>query len=104
MSPPGPIDDYATTPEDTPVTIDVLANDSDADGDTLSVTTVSDGAHGTVLINGDGTLTYTPAADYHGEDSFSYTISDGWGGEATGLVSVIVTPVNDAPVAAGGHN
>ena len=62
--------------------ITVLANDTDVDGDTLAVTAASDGAHGTVVINGDGTLTYTPVADYHGEDSFSYTSSDGQGGTA----------------------
>ena len=54
---------------------------------------------GTVTINGDGTLSYTPTANFNGTDTFSYTISDGNGGTATATVTVTVTPVNDAPVA-----
>src|SRR5207244_8662496 len=55
--------------------------------------------HGSVAINPDGTITYTPAANYNGADSFTYTISDGHGGTATATVSVTMTAVNDAPVA-----
>ena len=51
------------------------------------------------LINGDGTITYTPDKDFNGTDSFTYTISDGNGGTATATVTVTVAPVNDAPVA-----
>ncbi|RNM05153.1 tandem-95 repeat protein, partial [Dickeya undicola] len=91
--------DTATTAEDTPVTVNVLANDSDVDGDTLTVTAASAG-HGTVVINANGTLTYTPAANYNGSDTISYTVSDGHGGTATASVAVTITPVNDAPVAA----
>ena len=57
-------------------------------------------AHGTATANADGTITYTPAANFSGTDSFSYTISDGQGGSATAPVEVTVTDVNDAPVAA----
>ena len=56
-------------------------------------------AHGTATVNADGTITYAPAANYHGADSFSYTIGDGNGGTATATVSVTVTPTNDGPVA-----
>ena len=56
-------------------------------------------AHGTAMLNADGTFTYTPAADFNGADSFSYTIGDGNGGTATATVSVTVTPTNDGPVA-----
>ncbi len=91
-------DDAAATDEDTPVTIDVLANDSDVDGDTLVVAAVSQGAHGAVT-NTPSALTYTPALNWHGTDSFSYTVSDGNGGTATAAVTVTVAPVNDAPVA-----
>ena len=56
-------------------------------------------AHGTVTINAGGTVTYSPAANYNGPDSFSYTVSDGHGGTATAAVSVTVTNVNNAPVA-----
>ncbi|HEX9637847.1 MAG TPA: Ig-like domain-containing protein [Acidobacteriota bacterium] len=84
-------DDSATTPQDTPVTVDVLANDSDPDGDSLTVTGVSDPANGSAVSNGDGTVTYTPDAGFVGSDSFSYTISDGNGGTATATVSITVT-------------
>ena len=54
-------------------------------------------AHGTATVNADGTITYTPAANYHGADSFSYTIGDGNGGSATATVSVTVTAVERRP-------
>jgi len=92
-------DDTATTSEDTAVTIDVLANDSDADGDGLTVQSVGAAANGSVVINGDSTVTYTPAPNFFGGDSFTYTISDGAGGVDTASVAVTVLPVNDPPVA-----
>ncbi len=98
VSNPPPIahDDSATTPEDTVVVISVLANDTDPDGDPLTVTGAS-ASHGSVAINPDGTLTYTPNADYNGTDSITYAISDGQGGTSTAHVAVTITPVNDAP-------
>ena len=96
---PVAVDDTATTPEDTATTIAVLANDTDANGDTLTVTAVTTPAHGTAAINANGTVTYTPAANYAGADSFTYTIGDGQGAAATATVSVTVTGGNDAPVA-----
>src|SRR5206468_1054050 len=92
--------DTATTAEDTPVTIGVLANDSDADGDPLTITATTPAAHGTATSLPDGTITYAPALNYNGGDSFTYTISDGHGGTATATVNVTVTAVNDAPSAA----
>src|SRR5207253_2894238 len=92
--------DASTTAEDTAVSIAVLANDTDVDGDALTVSVAGTPAHGSTLANADGTITYTPAANYNGADSFTYTISDGHGGTATGTVSVSVTAVNDAPLAA----
>ncbi|NQD96090.1 cadherin-like domain-containing protein, partial [Pseudomonas sp. CrR25] len=65
--------DNLTTNEDTPATVDVLANDYDADGDGLTVTSAS-AAQGSVVINANGTLTYTPNANYSGSDSISYTV------------------------------
>ena len=85
--------------EDAAVNIAVLSNDTDADGDTLTVSSVTQGAHGVVSINPDKTVKYTPALNYNGPDSFTYTISDGNGGTAAATVTVTVTPVNDAPVA-----
>jgi len=95
-------DDNAATDEDTPVVIDVLVNDSDpADGDPVSVSSATNGDHGTVVVNLDGTVTYTPAANYNGPDTFTYTVGDGHGGSDTASVSITVNPVNDAPVATG---
>ena len=74
--------------------IDVLANDSDPDGDVLTITAVSVPAHGTATITGGG-ISYTPAAGYSGSDSFTYTISDGHGGTATAAVTVTVNPAAD---------
>ena len=96
---PSVADDAATTAEDTAVTVSVLGNDTDLDGDSLAVTSVTQGANGAVSFNA-GSVTYTPAANFHGSDSFTYTIADGNGGSATASVSITVSPVNDAPVAA----
>ncbi len=96
--PPVAVNDLATTPEDFPVNIAVLGNDRDPDGDLLSVTTASAG-NGTVVIRPDGTIDYTPGADFNGTDTITYTISDGNGGTATAIVTVTVGAVNDPPVA-----
>ncbi|WP_129139544.1 tandem-95 repeat protein, partial [Modicisalibacter coralii] len=99
---PNAANDALTTAEDTALTIDpatLLANDSDVDGDTLTITSVSGAEHGSVVLNADGSITFTPAADYNGAASFDYTVSDGQGGSATATVGVRVTPVNDDPVA-----
>ncbi len=93
------VDDSGTTTEDMPVTVKVLSNDSDVDGDTLAVTGVTQPAHGTVVVNPDGSVTYMPARNYNGPDQFSYQVSDGKGGTDTAVVDIVVTPVNDAPVA-----
>jgi hypothetical protein len=82
-------DDSATVIAGQSVEIDVLANDSDADGDSLSITSVTDPAHGTVNNGGDK-ITYTANSDYNGTDTFTYTISDGEK-TATANVTVIVT-------------
>jgi hypothetical protein len=90
--------DSVTTDEDTPVDINVLANDSDPDGDTLSVTSTTQGANGATSIKPDKTVHYAPAQDYFGSDSFTYTINDGHGGTSTATVNVTINAVNDAPV------
>lgn len=93
--------DTASTPEDASVKIPVLGNDSDVDGDTISVSSTTSPSHGSVVVNQDGTITYTPNANYNGVDSFQYTITDGNGGTSTATVNITVTPVNDAPTATG---
>ena len=84
--------DSATTAENTPVTINVLANDSDPAGNPLTLVSVSQGNNGVVTTNANGTVTYWPATNFFGANYFTYTISDGQGGSATGIVSVTVTP------------
>ncbi len=88
--PPVAEDDFAVTQRDTAVAIAVLANDSDPDGDTLSVVAVTDPAHGSAAMGGDGTVTYTPDAGFAGADTFEYTISDGAGGTDAATVFVTV--------------
>jgi large repetitive protein len=73
-----------------------LANDTDANGDTLAVTAVTQPANGTVTFTATG-VSYTPNANFNGTNSFTYTISDGQGGTDTATVAVTVTGVNDAP-------
>ncbi|WP_160675333.1 Ig-like domain-containing protein [Clostridium sp. C8-1-8] len=96
-TPPVAINDSITTDEDASVNIDILNNDKDANNDALTVTAVTNPSHGNVAINPDGTVKYTPVTNYNGNDSFTYTISDGHGGTATATVNIIVNPVNDAP-------
>jgi phosphodiesterase/alkaline phosphatase D-like protein len=88
---PNAADDYASTLKNTLVNIDVLANDTDADSDLLSIDDVSDPNHGTAEIQPDDTVNYTPDTDYVGLDSFTYDINDGNGGtdSATVYVNVI---------------
>jgi hypothetical protein len=91
-------DDSLSVLEDAAATaVDVLANDTDIDaGDTLVVTAVGAAANGTTTLLS-GTVRYVPAPDFFGSDSFTYEVSDGNGGSATGTVTVNVTGVNDVP-------
>ena len=105
---PTAIDDQATLAEDAdPTRIDVLDNDTDPDGvATLSIVRVSDPDHGTASIDDagtpgdptDDTVLYQPDHDFYGTDGFTYTISDGTQ-EASANVAIVITPVNDPPVA-----
>jgi cysteine-rich repeat protein len=97
---PVAVDDAATTDEDTLVVIataDLLANDTDADADTLTVTAVGNAVNGTAVLNG-GDITFTPAPNVTGQASFEYTVTDGEASDV-GVVTINVLPVNDAPVA-----
>ncbi|MCP4361479.1 MAG: tandem-95 repeat protein, partial [Chloroflexi bacterium] len=95
--------DVITATEDTPIIIDVLANDTDIDGDVLQVVTFTQPFSGAVSLNLDYTLTYTPAANYYGSgasgDNFLYTVGDGQA-ESIAFVNIAILPANDAPVAA----
>ena len=90
--------DVAATLEDISVTVDVLGNDSDVDGDVLSAVLETGPASGSVDLSSDGSFTYTPSTNFYGEDSFSYTVSDGVLSD-TATVTITVESVNDAPVA-----
>jgi hypothetical protein len=110
-NPPVALNDAYAGSEDTVLVIGtssgVLANDSDADNDALSVSSFSatSSAGGAVAMNANGSFSYTPAANFHGADSFSYVASDGHGGTDSATVSITVAAVNDAPVAnANGYN
>jgi hypothetical protein len=98
---PVAVDDFAVTTEDDSVSIDVLANDSDPDGDSLSVTDLTNPPHGSVVNDGGGTVTYTPEAGYAGSDSFVYDACDSKGLCDQATVSLTVNAVNDAPDADG---
>ncbi|MGY0201082.1 tandem-95 repeat protein [Leptothrix sp. BB-3] len=91
--------DTATTNEDTPVTIDVLANDTDVEGSTLTIASASvDPAQGTVAIV-NGRIVFTPAANFSGTATISYVANDGTTDSAPATATVTVNAVNDAPVA-----
>ncbi|MBE4449660.1 tandem-95 repeat protein, partial [Vibrio parahaemolyticus] len=93
--------DKATVVEDTPTIIKVLGNDTfEGDGKVVSLDTNNGPANGTVSINPDGSVTYTPNDNYVGKDTFTYIVTSGGVSEST-TVNVDVTPVNDAPMAKG---
>jgi CshA-type fibril repeat protein/VCBS repeat-containing protein len=101
VSNPAPVavNDSRATNEDTPVSGNVLTNDTDSDGDTLSASLVSGTTNGTVVLNADGSFTYTPNANFDGTDSFTYRVTDADGATAIATVTLTVNPVNDPPVA-----
>ena len=101
--PPVAVDDAASTAAGAAVTIDVLGNDSDPDGDPLSITAVTRPAGGSAAISGNQ-IVYVPAAGFAGTDRFSYTIGDGRGGTDTALVTVTVAPPPNRPPVAVDDN
>ena len=96
-------DDALQTNEDEPLTLNaadgLLANDSDVDGDNLTAAIVDSPSSGVVALNGDGSFTYTPDADFSGADSFTYRIEDGNGGSDDATANITVDSVEDAPAA-----
>jgi hypothetical protein len=92
--------DAASTPEDMPVTVNVLANDSDLDGDALSVTLPSCDSGAGAAVGPNNTVVVTPIPNFNGTITCSYTVNDGHGGAAQGSLIVTVIAVNDNPVAA----
>ena len=100
--PPVTADDVMSTNEDSAVTINVLANDSDLDGDAITLTSVGQASSGTVTRSGNNVV-YMPHANFNGADTFSYAVTDAKGAIATGKVVITVKPVNDAPIAGAGN-
>jgi VCBS repeat-containing protein len=101
-SPPVAVNDAYSTNEDTALSVaapGVLSNDSDANGNSLTAVWVSNPAHGSLVFNTDGSFSYTPAANYNGNDSFTYKANDGQADSNASSVSITVNAVNDAPVA-----
>ncbi len=97
--PPVVTDDIATVTEDTPLVIDLLGDDTDPDGDPLTlVRFTTTPTLGTITINGDGTITYTPKPGVSGVETLTYVVSDGTV-EATGTLDIVIVAVNDPPVA-----
>ena len=97
--PPEPEDDVVTMAEDTSITVDLLANDGDPDGDPLTITAFGPFLNGTLTNNGDGTVSFTPDADYTGYIAIGYTVSDDEGLTGAARLHISVENVNDAPVA-----
>ncbi|MFN8309530.1 MAG: Ig-like domain-containing protein [Chitinophagales bacterium] len=104
--PPVAVDDHVSTPENTPITINVRSNDSDPDGDSLTKPTiVTPPTHGTVSVGPNGDVTYTPDPFYHGSDSFQYSVCDTLSANNPqhlcdqAWVHIIVDPRNEAPQA-----
>lgn len=94
--PPTAVNDAATVAEDGARTINVLANDSDPDGDVLSIVASTDGTFGKVTCTATACTYATTSPNFHGSDSFTYTVSDGRGGTSVGTVAVTIQPVDDA--------
>ncbi len=99
-APPTARRDALTTSPGVPVTIDVLENDGDRNGDLIFVVAVTPADHGSVHLHANGSVLYTPANGYVGRDTFHYTISDSHGDSDSGTVTIDVQDVNLAPVLA----
>lgn len=95
--------DSATTDQDAAVTITVLGNDTDIDGPALSVSSASDPPHGTVVVNANGTITYTPDPGYSGADAFGYSATDGLAVSNVATVSITVNAAPPPPPASTMH-
>jgi VCBS repeat-containing protein len=98
LLPPIVEDDYITTPEDINATINVLDNDTDPNGDELSVLTITNPEHGSATFSSGGTIIYRPDDNFYGSDSFTYVAKNIYDQKSTATIHITVQPVNDAPV------
>jgi len=95
-------DDCYSADEDAALTVPapgVLGNDSDPDGDPISAVLTGDVSNGTLTLNADGSLEYTPDPDFNGADSFTYAANDGEDDSNVATVTITIAPLNDAPLA-----
>ncbi len=104
-TPPTAYDDNYSVDEDNTLTVPadgVLTNDGDIDGHALTATLLTGPSHGVAALKADGSLTYTPTANYNGPDSLAYLAADVYGASDTATVNITVNAVNDAPEADAG--
>ena len=98
---PTATNDSFTMGEDAALTVDaaggILTNDADVDGDVLTPTVTSQPLHGVLVVNADGSFSYTPEANYNGLDGFSYLVSDGTTTSDVASATIMISPVNDLP-------
>jgi large repetitive protein len=102
-NPPVANDDFSTTREDTIVITNVIANDSDPDGDPLQVDNVIQPAHGSATVNSDNTITYSPDPGFTGQDMYEYSVYDGKGGADKANVTLTVTETSSSSSSGGGR-
>ncbi len=95
MKSPSAVDGSVSGNEDTVIVGNVLSNDSDVDGDTLTASLVSGPTNGSLTLNADGSFSYTPDADWNGTDSFTYTANDGALDSNVATVTITVNPVDE---------
>ncbi len=91
-------DDYFTTQEDTDLNANAMTNDQVLCNLPITVTSNSLPTNGSVIVNADGTFTYTPLPDFNGSDFFDYIITDNLGATSLATVFITIDPVNDPPV------
>ncbi|MBO6575051.1 MAG: cadherin-like domain-containing protein [Rhodothermales bacterium] len=96
---PTAVDDLGQVLEDVPAEFAVLNNDTDPEGDALSIASLTSPAFGSASIRNDTRIRYQPALEFSGADSLRYTVSDGRGGEASAWLRITVLPVDDPPPA-----
>ena len=96
--PPNAVADHFSLLEDTSLTLDVLGNDSDPDGDPLHIVGLTQPSEGTLTMDGNGTVVYTPPADFSGPVTATYSVADSEGDADTAQITILVEPVNDAPL------
>ena len=95
---PVAVGDSASVDEDTALNGNVLANATDVEGSTLTAALGTGPTHGTLVLNSNGSYTYTPTANFSGTDAFTYKVNDGTAESNIATVTITIAPVNDAPV------